>query len=145
MKRSSHFTQWAAQFAVASELCKRGYQVALTLGNHPSVDLMARSPRGEQFEVDVKGLYKKNFFLVSQKELRDNLFYILAYVPDDDANQFFVLSQAEANNEVQQNTERVRVRQIAKGGTAERADVMSGITWAAVQPYKGRWKSTLPA
>jgi len=26
--RSVHQTQWAAQFAVASELCKRGYQVA---------------------------------------------------------------------------------------------------------------------
>jgi|ERR1700730_1791448 len=34
---SKHQTQWAAQFAVASELCKRDYQVALTtrtLGSH---------------------------------------------------------------------------------------------------------------
>ena len=29
-----HQTQWAAQFAVASELCKRGYEVSFTLGNN---------------------------------------------------------------------------------------------------------------
>ena len=34
-RHSAHQTQWAAQFAVASELCKRGYEVALTMGNHP--------------------------------------------------------------------------------------------------------------
>ena len=28
-----HQTQWAAQFAVASELCKRGYEVSFTMGN----------------------------------------------------------------------------------------------------------------
>jgi hypothetical protein len=40
-----HQTQWAAQFAVASELCKRGYEVALTLGHTtPDADLMVVSP-----------------------------------------------------------------------------------------------------
>jgi hypothetical protein len=42
-KKSNHTTQWAAQFAMASELCKREYQVALTMGNHPAVDLMVVS------------------------------------------------------------------------------------------------------
>jgi hypothetical protein len=27
-KRSGHQTQWAAQFVVACELCKRGYEVS---------------------------------------------------------------------------------------------------------------------
>jgi hypothetical protein len=52
----AHLTQWAAQFAVASELCKRGYFVALTHGNHPGVDLMVTSPNGERFDVEVKGV-----------------------------------------------------------------------------------------
>jgi hypothetical protein len=43
--QSSHQTRWAAQFAVASELCKRGYEVALTVGNHPLIDLMVISPK----------------------------------------------------------------------------------------------------
>ena len=43
-RQSAHRTQWAARFAVASELCKRGYQVALTMGIHPVADLMVVSP-----------------------------------------------------------------------------------------------------
>jgi hypothetical protein len=35
-----HQTQWAAQFAVASELCKRGYEGSFTMGNSaPVADL----------------------------------------------------------------------------------------------------------
>jgi hypothetical protein len=42
-----HQTQWAAQFAVASELCKRGYEVSFTMGNTtPIADLMVVSPIG---------------------------------------------------------------------------------------------------
>jgi len=62
-RRSSHQTQWAAQFAAASELCRRSYQVALTLGNQPSVDIMVMSPNGYQFKIDVKGLYRPNYFI----------------------------------------------------------------------------------
>jgi hypothetical protein len=52
-----HQTQWAAQFAVASELCKRGYEVSFTLGhNTPLADLTAISPEEHfKFLIDVKG------------------------------------------------------------------------------------------
>ena len=41
-----HQTQWAAQFAVASELCKRGYEVSFTMENStPLADLIVVSPR----------------------------------------------------------------------------------------------------
>lgn len=40
-------TQWAAQFSVAGELCKRGYQVTFKMGNTaPVADLMVISPKG---------------------------------------------------------------------------------------------------
>jgi hypothetical protein len=57
-----HQTQWAAEFAVASELCKRGYEVAFTSGHTtPIADLMVVSPKYKtMFLVDVKGLYKMN-------------------------------------------------------------------------------------
>jgi hypothetical protein len=64
---ATHFTQWAAQFAVASELRKRRYQVALTLGNHPAADLIVISPEGLPFSVDVKGLSSPNPSLVVGK------------------------------------------------------------------------------
>jgi hypothetical protein len=51
-----HQTQWAAQFAVASELCKRGYEVSFTMGNTtPIADLMVVSPVGrEMFLIDAR-------------------------------------------------------------------------------------------
>jgi hypothetical protein len=59
-RRSVHRTQWAAQFATASELCKRGYEVAFTMGNAtPLADLMVISPTSKKnILIDVKGLYK---------------------------------------------------------------------------------------
>src|ERR1017187_6186488 len=98
-KRSGHQSQWAAQFAVASELCKRGYEVSFTMGNRtPLADLMVVSPESkEMFLVDVKGLYRKNPWIVKRKVARDKLFYIFAFVPTEETNQFFVMTQAEAN------------------------------------------------
>jgi hypothetical protein len=48
----------SAQFAVASELRKRGYEVAFTSGHTtPVADLMAVSPVAKtMFLIDVKGL-----------------------------------------------------------------------------------------
>ena len=61
MRRSGHSAQWAAQFAVASELCKRGYEVSFTLGhNTPLADLIVVNPKDTMFLIDVKGLAKKN-------------------------------------------------------------------------------------
>jgi len=78
-RQSAHRTQWAAQFAVASELCKRGYEVALTMGNHPVIDLMVVSPEGVPFLVEVKGQYKKNSWPVRMKKARQTYDWLLSY------------------------------------------------------------------
>jgi hypothetical protein len=96
-RRPGHHTQWAAQFAVASELCKIDYLVALTLGNHPAADLMVVSPRGDHFLIDVKGLRGGSTWLVKRQTPIKNLFYVLALVPPGKSNQFFIMSQAEAD------------------------------------------------
>ena len=95
-----HQAQWTAQFAVASELCKRGYEVAFTSGHTtPVADMMAVSPiKKEMFLVDVKGLYRKNPWLIKRKTARGNLFYILAFVPIGDNNRYFILSQRSATD-----------------------------------------------
>lgn len=94
-----HLTQWAAQFAVASELCKRGYDVGFTMGhNTPLADLFVIAPDGKTtFLVDVKGQTTKNFWRIRPKAKRDDLFYILAYVPKESTNRFFVLDQLQLN------------------------------------------------
>lgn len=56
MSRKNTQSQWTAQFAVASELCRRGYTVSFTMGhNTPVADLLCATAVGEQFMVDVKG------------------------------------------------------------------------------------------
>lgn len=91
-------TQWAAQFYAAAELTRRGYLVSLTLGNAPVADLLAISPKGAQFEIDVKGQATKNFWLLQRRSPdRKLLFYVLVYFPrNNQIPEFFVLTSSEA-------------------------------------------------
>ena len=143
-RRSVHRTQWAAQFAVASELCKRGYQVAFTMGNHPSVDLMVISPTDKRFSIDVKGLYKRNFWVVSPKKQQAGLYYVFAFVPDRDQNEFYVLNQSTANRLVEDEFERVRANRIRKGASLENIERFPCIPWSVMRAYQDKWEVTLP-
>jgi hypothetical protein len=143
VRRSSHRTQWAAQFAVASELCKRGYEVAFTMGNHPSVDLLVNSPNEVAFSVDVKGLYRKNFWAVRAKEIKHNLFYILAFVPDEGQNQFYVLTQERMNKEIEADLTLARTRAAAKGRSDEKIGNFTGLTWGGRKHTRVPGKSCL--
>jgi hypothetical protein len=127
-----HQTQWAAQFAVASELCKRGYEVAFTAGqNAPLADLLVISPKTKRmFLVDVKGLYRRNPWLIKLKALRKNLFYILALVPAGAANEFFVLTQKQATRMMRSELRRLR---------RPPNYPITGIVWKLAQPYKDAW------
>jgi hypothetical protein len=139
-RRSVHQTQWAAQFAVASELCKRGYQVALTLGNHPTIDLMVVSPSGRQFLIDVKGLYKPNFWQVTRKPDRSDLFYVFAFVPDDESNQFFIMSQRQVNEGIQANWDKYCERHgkpLSDAGSPD--NTRPGVEWKDAAPFQD-WK-----
>jgi hypothetical protein len=143
--RPHHRTQWAAQFAVASELCKRDYQVALTLGNHPAVDLMARSPSGTHFSVDVKGLYKRNFWPVQLQAPREKLFYVFAYVPAGLPNQFFVMTQHQVAEAIQANWDRYCARHgLAASDADARENRFPGVEWKLAEPYRDQWDA-LPA
>jgi hypothetical protein len=125
-------TQWAAQFAVASELCKRGYEVSFTMGNStPLADLMVVSPKlKEMFLIDVKGLYRKNPFVVKKKEARPGLFYIFTYVPDSDENRFFIVTQEQTNLYIQSELARLKRPQDYP---------MTGILWAQAERHEDAW------
>lgn len=132
-RRKKPNAQWAAQFAVASELCKLGYEVAFTLGhNTPLADLMVISPRKRHFLVDVKGLKAKNPWILKRKDERTGLYYILVLVPQGNSNRFFILTQAEANRLVR------RYR-------AAHNPRWDGFSFAYAEPYENNWKETLPA
>jgi hypothetical protein len=135
-KRSVHRTQWAAQFAVASELCKRGYEVSFTMGNStPLADLMVVSPKLKRmFLIDVKGLYRRNPWVIKRKTIRSGLYYVFALVPDGAANRFFVMSQEQANTYIQQELVR-----LGRPGDYP----MTGIAWGQASGHENEW-SILP-
>ncbi len=140
-KRSVHRTQWAAQFAVASELCKRDYQVSLTLGNHPTTDLMVMSPMGRQFIVDVKGLYRRNYWIIRYKpEVVENLFFILAYVPEPPApNDFIIMTHEQVRAEQLADLARAQV----KRPDLDETYPVLGVPWRFAIAYRNQW-SVLP-
>lgn len=129
-KRDRHRTQWAAQFAVASELCKLDYQVALTLGNHPGVDLMVISPKGRMFKVEVKGLYKPDYWQLRKRESEEGLFYIFAYVPDRKPNQFFIIKQAIVNQLLDEHRAKL---------PPDYPNYRWGLLWTVVRDYCDKW------
>jgi hypothetical protein len=135
-------TQWAAQFAVASELCKRGHEVSFTLGNNaPLADLMAISPEERLFLVDVKGLAAKNYWRIMRKPARHDLFYVLTLVPRGAPNQFFVMTQEAVNAGIEEEFLRLRPEQKALG---EKAYKLLGIRWRDAETFVNRW-DILPA
>jgi len=130
--RARYLTRWAAQFAVAGELCKRGYEVALTMGSTaPEADLMVVTPlRKKMFLIDVKGQSTKSFWRIREKTKRPNLFYILAHVPLGKPNRFFVLPQRDLSTLM---------------STYEHSGVkfdprFSGINWTTPFPYEDKWE-----
>ena len=132
----SHKTQWTAQFLVAAELARRGYEVSFTMGNAtPIADLMVGSPRsGRMFWVDVKGLSSKNAWFLKRQATRPDLFYILVLVDGaagDD--RFFILDQGEANQLVEDYIASHPGMNV----------VVDSFNWSDALPYENCW-FTLP-
>ena len=136
--QSAHRTQWTAQFAVASELRNRGYQVALTMGIHPVIDLMVVSPKGISFLVDVKGQYQKNIWTVRLNKARGKLFYVLAFVSDVDQTRFFILTKEEVEREIRRDLQHAVARREA-GLDGEPLSVRS-VTWDFAKKHESAWK-----
>ncbi len=113
------------------------------MGNHPNVDIMVSSPLQVPFSIDVKGLYKKNPWAVRKKLSRIHLFYVFAYVPDEDANRFFVLTQAQVNKEVDDEISRARARAIAKNRSDKKMGAFPVIRWRFAERYENAWASFL--
>jgi tetratricopeptide (TPR) repeat protein len=131
-------TQWAAQFYVAAELTRRGYLVSLTLGNAPGADLLVVSPMGKHFEVDVKGLSSRTFWLIQRREPSDELFFVLVYLPKNhQPPQFYIVSSEELMGKRDEYRQHIETT-----GGSYRED-LGGINWGTALDYQDRW-DTLP-
>jgi hypothetical protein len=76
--------------------------------------------------------YKKNPFVIKPKQPRDDLYYILAYVPDKAPNEFFILSQKEVAE-----TTKVELKRLGRSQDYS----MPSLPWSCVQPFKDKWRT----
>ena len=138
-------TQWATQFLAAAELVRRDYTVSFTMGNlTPIADLMVGTRDGKQFWVDVKGLSAKADWSVKRKAQHRNLYYILVLLapeakPGEErkVDQFFVMTQDEANKELDNWSE--------KASPAAKNRNWPGFKFAQGLPFKDAWDKLPPA
>jgi hypothetical protein len=138
VKGKRYFTQWAAQFYAAAELTRCGYLVSLTLGNAPECDLVVRSPLGVHFEIDVKGVSSRNFWLIQEREPRVDLYFVLVYLtPAPTSPSFFIMSSSEVMAAIAD----LKRQTIAAGKNWPASG--AGINWGTSLTYENRW-SILP-
>jgi hypothetical protein len=100
---------------------------------------MAFSPGRRAFVVDVKGLHKRNFWVVREKPERLDAFYVFALVLNDVGNRFFILSQSEVNLGIQTDFARARSAAIAKGRTIDAIERFPGVTFGYAETFENRW------
>ena len=97
----------------------------------PLADLMVVSPKLKRmFLIDVKGLYRPNPWVIKRKTVQGGLYYVLTFVPDDNANRFFVLNQDQVNTYIEYELKRLR-----------RPDnyPMTGILWKQAKDHENAW------
>ena len=70
-----------------------------------------------------------------QERVQKDLYYVLAYVPDQSANSFFVMTHEQVDSEIENEIDRIR----ARGRSADRSTPMLGVPWRRADPYKDRW------
>jgi len=76
----SYNTNLASEYLMMSLLCRAGKEAYLSLGNKKGVDIIVKTKQGSICVVEVKGVNKRNDWLISNNgrfPASDNLFYAL--------------------------------------------------------------------
>ncbi|MBR3700044.1 MAG: hypothetical protein IKM85_11090 [Bacteroidales bacterium] len=96
-----HHLSMAGEYAVCSELCKRGFDVSLTLGNAKAVDIMVFLPDNSYRRIEVKtsqtGRFVTNFFQKYYDKTLNNHpdFWVLVYIDKNGQIQYYILTHEE--------------------------------------------------
>lgn len=87
----------AGEFFVAAELLKRGLQTSITFGNAKAVDLHAHNETtGASFNVQVKTLRARNFFLISPQKVQAAHIYVFVLLnKPGEAVRYYIVRGAE--------------------------------------------------
>ena len=141
--KSNYCIQWATQFYVAAELCRRKYVVTFTLGNAPRTDLQVSSSLNGEFTVEVKGQSTHNFWLIKEDHDKSRKYYFLVYIPENHEKlvEFFIMTREEMM------AERTKYQKHIEQSSGRYRDELGGFNWKTIYEkdkngrflYKDRW------
>lgn len=144
----SHYTQWAAQFAVGAELSRRGYSAAFFLGNQPSYDLLCTGQI--DFRLQVKGFTfnkpkgpKSKGGFVPIRDLKtgkgDDLI-IIVHIPKPEAQFEFYIAKRENLRAAEEALRKTRNPE----GKIIYAPFSEGIGYRAFEKFQDCWNVLPP-
>lgn len=96
---SSNSTGLSGEYFVAGELLRRGFNVAITIGNAKAIDLIAER-KGKTFSIQVKSIYKKKNvgWPLLKSKIKPKHFYVFVNLNGDNLTcpDFFICTSKEA-------------------------------------------------
>ncbi len=123
----------AGEFLVAGELSRRGYLVAITMGNAKSIDIFANTLNGERIAIDVKASRYKTSWPIAKVD--ESLYYIFVYLFPQDKLRIEGIIGTNTSPEYYI----VPGQDIIKENLINPWKSMPGIKYSSLQKYKERW------
>lgn len=102
-------TGLSGEYFVAGELLRRGFNVAITLGNAKAIDIIAEK-NGRTFPIQVKSIYKKKNvgWPILKSKIKQKHFYIFVNLNGDKQihPDFFICTASEAKQRIKEYSTR---------------------------------------
>uniref|UniRef100_A0A7V2ZKP9 PD(D/E)XK endonuclease domain-containing protein n=1 Tax=Ignavibacterium album TaxID=591197 RepID=A0A7V2ZKP9_9BACT len=102
---TSNSTGLSGEYFVAGELLRRGFNVAITMGNAKSIDLIAEK-NGRTFPIQVKSIFKKKNvgWPILKSKIKKKHFYIFVNLNGDKLTnpEFFICTSFEAKRKIRE-------------------------------------------
>ncbi|MBU0712825.1 hypothetical protein KJ762_02485 [bacterium] len=129
-RRDSQKSGLAGEFFVAAELLKRDFQVALTMGNAKSVDIIVqRDDTSLPVTVQVKTLRSSNCYLIGVRNVVPSQIYVFVLLRKvAQPVEYFIVSGQEMLD-----------RRFEIWGQNGGDGDFAGITMGRIRPFQDRW------
>lgn len=133
-RADSQLSSMAGEFLVAGKLFKRGYQVAVTMGNAKSIDLFIHNPLTDKtFTVQVKALRQKNYFPIRKEDVKKDHVYVFVILnPGNPTEDYFTILGKTITSDIN--------KFFGSSYIVEKPSTFPGIYYKALEEYKDNWE-----
>jgi hypothetical protein len=140
-------THLAGEYFVAAELYRRGYSVAMTLGNAKAIDLFAEH-EARTVNVQVKAIRnaKSIGWPIMREAIKDNIVYVLICLNDPGTSpECFICTSEEARDRTKQYSTRgiIDLARVRGEQFRERWDKIERALSPVASPARTRKRSTV--